>query len=117
MVPDARQHPLFAASPLVQGPPHIRFYACAPLVTADGLSLGTLAVMDTRSRGLSGESLQALQMLIWARYLHPVLSVQHSDSTQQQLLNRWFRQQGIALQLIPQCGTAVHFPLTTEFTS
>ena len=61
--------------------------------------------------------LQALQMLIWAKYLHPVLSVQHSDSTQQQLLSRWFRQQGIALQLIPQCGTAVHFPLTTEFTS
>lgn len=62
--------------------------------------------------------LQALQMLIWAKYLHPVLPFLHSDSQQQQQqLATWFRQQGIALQLIPQCGTAVHFPLTTEFTS
>lgn len=61
--------------------------------------------------------LQVLQMLIWAKYLHPVLPIQHSDVQQQQQLTAWFKQQGIALQLIPQCGTAVHLPLTTEFTS
>ena len=50
VVPDTTQHPLFATHPLVLGPPHIRFYACAPLVTAEGLALGTLAVMDTQPR-------------------------------------------------------------------
>ena len=45
------------------GEPHIRFYACIPLVTDEGHALGTLAVMDTRSRGLAAEELQTLQML------------------------------------------------------
>ncbi|PIF92651.1 diguanylate cyclase/phosphodiesterase with PAS/PAC sensor(s) [Acidovorax sp. 62] len=63
VVEDATQHPLFATNPLVVGEPHIRFYACIPLVTAEGQAIGTLAVMDTRSRSLSAEALQALQML------------------------------------------------------
>jgi len=78
MVPDARQHPLFAASPLVQGPPHIRFYACAPLVTADGLSLGTLAVMDTQPRTPEPGQLQALQML--ARQTMDQIELRHQQT-------------------------------------
>ena len=62
-VPDASQHPLFKDNPLVLGSPHIRFYACAPLVTADGLALGTLVVMDTRARVLDAAQRSALQSL------------------------------------------------------
>ena len=32
--------------PLVTGPPHVRFYASAPLRTQDGFNIGTLAIMD-----------------------------------------------------------------------
>ncbi len=63
VIPDTAQHPDCAGNPMVVGPPHVRFYACAPLVTPDGHALGTIAVLDTVPRTLSGEQLEALKIL------------------------------------------------------
>jgi GAF domain-containing protein len=49
-IPDARGDPRFAHSPLVTGPPHIRFYAGAPLTTQDGQNIGVLCVIDHTPR-------------------------------------------------------------------
>lgn len=50
LVADATLDPRFASNPFVVEPPHIRFYAGAPLKTAKGHRVGTLCVLDTRPR-------------------------------------------------------------------
>ncbi len=52
IVEDASRDHRFAANPLVTGPPHIRFYAGAPIRSARGHRIGTLCVIDGRPRRL-----------------------------------------------------------------
>jgi two-component system cell cycle sensor histidine kinase/response regulator CckA len=63
MVPDAARDDRFATNPLVTGDPKIRFYASAPLVTAEGHALGTLCVLDRTPRQLNTAQQEALQIL------------------------------------------------------
>lgn len=48
VVEDLSTDPQRAGHPLVQGAPHVRLYAGAALCDAHGLSVGTLALLDTR---------------------------------------------------------------------
>ncbi|MBO2013046.1 GAF domain-containing DNA-binding protein [Hymenobacter negativus] len=60
---DAASDPRFADNPLVTGSPNIRFYAGAPLLSAEGQPLGTLCTLDTVPRQLSTDQRDALRML------------------------------------------------------
>jgi len=63
IVPDATLDARFVDAPLVVAPPHIRFYAGAPLITPDGHAIGTLCVFDRRPRALSAAQVTALGVL------------------------------------------------------
>lgn len=63
VVPDALGDPRFTASPWVVAGPKARFYAGAPLTTADGQRLGALAVIDRVPRRLDGKQEEILRAL------------------------------------------------------
>ncbi|MEI6567493.1 MAG: GAF domain-containing protein [Verrucomicrobiota bacterium] len=63
VVDDATRDYRFADSPLVQGAPHIRFYAGFPLITPEGYALGSLCAIDRTPRQLSPEQSEAMKAL------------------------------------------------------
>jgi PAS domain S-box-containing protein len=63
VIPDAREDARFADNPLVTGSPHVRFYAGAPLITPEGLALGSVCVIDQVPRQLTAEQVLTLETL------------------------------------------------------
>jgi sigma-B regulation protein RsbU (phosphoserine phosphatase) len=62
-IPDALLDPRTLASPPVIGDAPMRFYAGAPLITAEGDNLGAVFVLDTRPRQVSAQEVVTLQDL------------------------------------------------------
>ncbi|HUF28301.1 MAG TPA: ATP-binding protein [Gemmatimonadaceae bacterium] len=60
VVPDVAADESFAARAPAVGDPAVRFYAGAPIVTADGHALGTVCVFDHQPRSLTAEQTGAL---------------------------------------------------------
>lgn len=63
IVEDTLEDARFSDNPLVVEGPQIRFYAGFPLVSANGMSLGSLCAVDTRPNRLSATQIDALQRL------------------------------------------------------
>jgi len=60
---DARLDSRFADNPFVLGEPHLRFYAGAPLLTAEGQAVGSLCLIDFQPREFSSAQREALRDL------------------------------------------------------
>ena len=63
---DTLQDIRFADNPLVTGSPGLRFYAGAPLITKEGLCLGTFCVLDAAPRA-AFDAVQVTQLRHFAR--------------------------------------------------
>ena len=63
VIPNLAEDPRFRENPIVMGPPKLRFYAGAPLLTPDGLPLGMLCVLDDKPRHLTADQSTALLAL------------------------------------------------------
>lgn len=63
VVEDAFLDDRFAANPLVTSDPFIRFYAGAPIITAQGHAFGTLCLIDYEPRSFSSNDRMRLQSL------------------------------------------------------
>src|SRR5579863_2788148 len=63
VIPDALEDERFRFNPLVTGQEKVRFYAGAPLITAEGHVIGTICVIDRVPRQLSPEQIEALKGL------------------------------------------------------
>ncbi|WP_321502657.1 diguanylate cyclase [Breoghania sp.] len=60
LIRDTLQDSRFADYSFVQGAPHVRAYAGAPLIAGDGIRLGAIAVCDIRPRDFSESEIQSL---------------------------------------------------------
>lgn len=62
-IEDAKENPSVNQSPLVTGPPYIRFYAGAPLITSRGVPIGSLCLIDYKPNKLSNTQRKALRVM------------------------------------------------------
>lgn len=63
VVSDVRKDKRFVNNPLVTEKPHIAFYAGTPLITPEGVAIGTLCVLDYETKSLDEGQQQALKSL------------------------------------------------------
>jgi len=88
-VRDALADARFAENAFVAGKPHIRFYAGEPLVSEEGVPLGSLCVIDTQSRpgGLAPFQREGLAVLAQAA-MRRLRSRRHSTAARQEQQER-----------------------------
>ncbi len=84
-VPDTEMDPRFSDNPLVTAGPGIRFYAGAPLITPEGDRLGTLCVLDQKTRTLTPAQRITLESL--ARVVTDALVLRRRLSEKGEFLN------------------------------
>ncbi|CAN5324413.1 hypothetical protein BH09PSE1_BH09PSE1_08650 [soil metagenome] len=81
IVPDATLDPRFSNNALVTGDLGIRFYAGAPLVSAAGLPLGALCVIDYKPRPEGLTDLQIQTLTVLARQIISQLELRRTMAT------------------------------------
>lgn len=63
IIPDTLEDRRFDNNPLVHEPPHVRFYAGAPLIIKGGIRLGSLCLFDAKPNNISKIQQKALAVM------------------------------------------------------
>ncbi len=84
LVPDTQLDAQLSRHPLVAQPPHLRFYAGAPLTTPEGITLGMMCVADLVPRQLSAQQIRGLEAL--ARQVVGQLELRRMNLVQARLI-------------------------------
>lgn len=77
IIENALEDERFFDNPLVTAGPKIRFYASIPLINQEGMSLGTLCVIDTKPRKIKDEQIFAIKTLAQSVMAHIELRLSH----------------------------------------
>ncbi|WP_345955824.1 ATP-binding protein [Mucilaginibacter sp. PAMB04168] len=85
VVEDATEDSLFDNHPYVHGPFGLRFYAGAPLITADGYTIGTMCLVDTKPRKFSDHDKDVLEGLAAVAMEQTELRLATLQETEKQL--------------------------------
>ncbi|KFE69886.1 ATP-binding protein [Hyalangium minutum] len=86
VVPDATLDPRFLDNPNVLDAPHVRFYAGQPLRAPNGRLVGTLCVVDYKTREFSEEDRRALRDLsAWTELELSMKALQEAQAAVKQL--------------------------------
>lgn len=89
IIPDATADARFACNPLVTGETGLRFYAGQLLKSAEGLPIGTLCVLDTRTRHEGPTALQLETLEVLAAQVMAQLELRRALRKQQQSESRF----------------------------
>ena len=85
VVEDVREDQRFFDNPLVEGEPHIHFYAGQPLINTDGFIYGTLCVMSSKPRKFSADD--RLVLVDLADMVSLIIKNRHLNDVQTALLD------------------------------
>lgn len=110
IVADTHVDPRLADHPAVLGPPHLRFYAGFPLITAQGYTVGTLCVLDYEPRQLTEEQVTMLRLLAQQVVDQLELRKHNMDLAQQAVKLETFQQFfDLTLDLFATTDERLHF--------
>lgn len=84
VVEDAYLDPRLCRSPLVTEPPNIRFYAGAPMITPEGVPIGTLCVLGMAPGSINDFQREALATL--ARHIVQLFELRRRNTTLQRTI-------------------------------
>lgn len=116
VIPDTSKDTRFSANALIDSELNVRFYAGAPLITQDGLNLGSLCVIGRVPQELSEQ--QKMMLAILSKQVIHLLEFEHS----QQIMKEQFleaRRNEIALRSLfessPSCMMLIDLDLKVLF--
>ena len=99
IVRDLTKDERFSSMPIVTGHPNLIFYAGFPLITNEGLILGTLCVMDFQPRELSKEQMRLMKNLT-INICHQIINLQAQKSL---ILEKTKKILMLLKQIAPEC--------------